>query len=180
MFNPRIAWSNRIAWEFDIFGDFACDLVVGEWEEANTASLNSRMLRSESIFSKQGKKATREWGRRFDHGYSQVIDWAHKLDGRSMSADFLARFGRHEINYEAALVIGREKHLDEGEKQRLSWRSDKVVVNNKKVTCVTFDGLISQLSSRLRAFFAVEAAAGAAALAKTAESTGTSPTPSEP
>src|SRR5262245_41387722 len=33
MFNPwRIARADRIAWEFDIFGDFTCDLAVGEWD----------------------------------------------------------------------------------------------------------------------------------------------------
>ena len=30
-FNSRISWTDRIAEEFDIFGDFACDLIVGEW-----------------------------------------------------------------------------------------------------------------------------------------------------
>ena len=97
-FNPRIGLVNRIAWEFDIFGDFACDLVVGEWERGEYCFVEFEDARHDSIFEKQGKKATREWARRFNHGYSQIIDWAHKLDGRSPSADFLARFGRYEIN----------------------------------------------------------------------------------
>jgi hypothetical protein len=165
MFNPRIAWANRIAWEFDIFGDFACDLVVGEWERGEYCFVEFEDARSDSIFEKQGKKATREWGRRFDHGYSQIIDWAHKLDGRTPSADVLARFGRYEVNYETAFVIGRDRHLDDGEKQRLAWRSDKVAVNNKKVTCVTFDGLLSLFAVRLGTLLAVETAALAKAKA---------------
>jgi hypothetical protein len=156
MFNPRIGWADRIAWEFDIFGDFACDLVVGEWTRGTYCFVEFEDARRDSIFERQGKKATREWGRRFDHGYSQIIDWIHKLDGRSASTDLLARFGRYEINYEAVLVIGRDQHLDEGEKQRLSWRTDKLAVNSKKVFCMTFDELLSQFSARLGALSAME------------------------
>jgi hypothetical protein len=159
MFNPRIAWADRIGWEFDIFGDFASDLIVGEWDRAEYCLVEFEDARRNSIFEKAGTKVTREWGKRFDHGYSQIIDWAHKLDDRSASADFLARFGQREIRFEAVLVIGRSGHLDAAEKQRLSWRTDKVVVNAKKVACMTFDDLLDQFMVRLRILAAVEAAA---------------------
>jgi hypothetical protein len=137
----------------------------GEWGRGEYCFIEFEDARAESVFEKQGTKATREWARRFDHGYSQIIDWAHKLDGRAFSVDCLARFGRPEINYETAFVIGRDGHLDEGEKHRLSWRSDKVAVKNKKVTCLTFDGLLSQFSVRLSMLSKVEATAAAAAAA---------------
>jgi hypothetical protein len=116
----------------------------------------------DSVFQQQGTKATREWGRRFDHGYSQIIDWAHKLDGRSPSTDLLARFGHHEISFETVLVIGRDKHLDPGEKQRLNWRNDNVAVNTKTFFCMTFDELLSQFTVRLAALAAVETSVAAA------------------
>jgi hypothetical protein len=75
----------------------------------------------------------------------------------------LARFGRHEIHFEAVLVIGRDTHLDAGEKQRLSWRNDNVAVNTKKIFCMTFDELLSQFTVRLAALAAVEASVVAAA-----------------
>jgi hypothetical protein len=159
MFNPRIAWADRIAWEFDVFGDFACDLAVGEWDRGAYCLVEFEDARRDSIFERQGQKATREWGRRFDHGCSQILDWAHKLADLSASADFLARFGRREISYEAVLVIGRDRHLDAGEKQRLAWRTDSVTVNAKKVICMTFDELLNQLSVRLSTLAAVAAAA---------------------
>jgi hypothetical protein len=169
-FNSRIAWADRIGWEFDIFGDFACDLVVGEWGRGEYCFVEFEDASGDSVFERRGKKATREWGRRFDHGYSQIIDWAHKLDDRSASADFLARFGVREIKFEAVLVIGRDKHLDPGEQHRLSWRTDKVLVNTKKVVCMTFDQLFSQFAVRLDILTAVDAAAKAA--------TGPPPSPS--
>jgi hypothetical protein len=163
MFNPQISWVDRLAWEFDIFGDFVCDLVVGEKERAAYCLIEFEDATNNSVFQKQGEKATREWGRRFDHGYSQAIDWAHKLDDLKRSNSVLARFDRHEITYEMVLVVGRDKHLDAGERQRLTWRSDNVLVGSKKVLCMTFDGLLSRLKVRLRGL--TEVARAAATLA---------------
>jgi hypothetical protein len=160
MYNARIAWADRIAYEFDIFGDFACDLLVGEWETGSYCFIEFEDASATSIFEKQGKKATRGWARRFDQGCSQIIDWLHKLDDRS-GYDFLSRFGRHTISYETVLVIGRDQHLDDGEKLRLEWRSASVVVNSKRVHCVTFDQLLSQLSTRLRALEAIASSTAA-------------------
>ena len=149
MFNTRIAWADRIAYEFDVFGDFACDLVVGEWGTGSYCFVEFEDASLNSVFDRQGKKATRDWSRRFDHGCSQIVDWLHKLNDLSGGHDFVTRFGRPLINYETVLVIGRDQHLDEGERQRLEWRSNNVVVNSKRIHCLTFDQLLSQLSTRL-------------------------------
>ncbi|MCI0460977.1 MAG: DUF4263 domain-containing protein [Gemmataceae bacterium] len=156
MFNQRIAWADRIAWEFDIFGDFACDLAIGEKDRGAYCLVEFEDAASNSVFQRQGEKATREWGKKFDHGYSQIIDWAHKLNDLKLTNTVFARFDRHEISYELVLVIGRDKHLDGGEKQRLNWRSENVLVDSKKVICMTFDELLSQLTVRLQALAAVE------------------------
>jgi hypothetical protein len=62
MFNARIAWADRIAWEFDIFGDFACDLAVGESARGAYCLVEFEDARRESVFQQQGAKATRAWG----------------------------------------------------------------------------------------------------------------------
>ncbi len=136
--------------------------MVGEWGRGEYCFVEFEDASPESVFEQRGKKATREWGRRFDHGYSQVIDWAYKLDDRSASADFLDRFGVREIKFEAVLVIGRDGHMDVGERHRLGWRAEKVSVNNKKVTCMTFDELLSQFEVRLSILKKVNVAAKAA------------------
>jgi hypothetical protein len=159
MFHPRIAWADRICSEFDVYGDFRCDLAVGEWGRAAYCFIEFEDARKDSIFEKRRTRATREWGKRFDHGYSQIIDWCHKLDGLTPGADLLARFGHYEITFEAILVIGREAHLDPGEKQRLGWRRDKVTVNTKKVICLTFDDLLGQFETRLATLTAAAEAA---------------------
>lgn len=149
MFNAQIAWADRIAFEFDVFGDFACDLVVGQWAKGAYCLIEFEDATRTSVFEKSGKKATREWSRRFDHGFSQIVDWCHKLHGLDRSPDFVARFGRHTINFETVLVVGRDQHLGPGERERLEWRANHVTVNSKKVTCLTFDQLHTQLAARL-------------------------------
>jgi hypothetical protein len=163
MFNPRIGWADRIAYEFDVFGDFACDLAVGEWSNGSYCFIEFEDAQKDSIFKKRGEKATREWAPRFDRGFSQIIDWCHKLHDRTNSADFVSRFGQHSINFEAVLVIGRDQHIDAGERLRLDWRSNFVMVNSKKVHCMTFDQLLSQLSTRLSVLATVAPLAAAPA-----------------
>jgi hypothetical protein len=152
MFNPRIGVVDRIAYEFDLFGDFACDLAAGEWSTGQYCLVEFEDAAATSVFVKKGEKATREWSARFDHGFSQIVDWCFKLQDRVGSNDMLARFGKHTINYEAVLVIGRDIHLDSGELARLEWRTSHVTVNSKKVTCLTFDQLLNQLTTRLAWF----------------------------
>ena len=52
-----------------------------------------------SLFVKHGDKSTREWSPRFDHGYSQVVDWFHKLQDMTHTATMEARFGKRAIDY---------------------------------------------------------------------------------
>ncbi len=181
IFNPRIAWVDRIAWEFDIFGDFACDLAIGEKERGAYCLIEFEDAVSNSVFQKQGDKATREWGKRFDHGYSQAIDWAHKLDDMKQTNAILARFNRPEISYEMVLVVGRDIHLDASEKQRLNWRSENVLVATRKVICLTFDDLLSQMKVRLKGLTDVaRAAAEAARLAASRKAPDPAPTDAPP
>ncbi len=46
------------------------------------------------------------------------------------------------------LVVGRSTGLEESERNRLAWRTEKVLVNSIPVYCLTFDDLFSQLRTR--------------------------------
>jgi hypothetical protein len=52
-----------------------------------------------------------------------------------------------QINRRPVVVIGSEKHImNQGLKDRMNWRTDQIVVANKKVNWITFDKLYEDLS----------------------------------
>jgi hypothetical protein len=152
------AWNitryDLVAFQYQLFGDFSCDLVVGdsvhkaygfiEWEDATATS----------VFKRQGEKATPEWAARFEHGFGQIVDWFGKLDDMSRTDEFEARFGSRHVQYFGLLVAGRDQWLAHPrERKRWEWRSQKVLVNSLPVRCVTYDQLYGFLSDKLNAFY---------------------------
>src|SRR4051794_31821020 len=66
---PDIGPANRLAYEFQIFGDYAADIVIGNFERKTYCAIELEDARPNSVFHKLEGKATREWGRRFEHGF---------------------------------------------------------------------------------------------------------------
>ena len=58
-------------------------------------------------------------------------------------------FGKHDIEYEGVLVIGRDHYLDVKERDRLNWRRAHLILDSKKIHCVTFDELLQRILDRL-------------------------------
>jgi len=147
--NPNIVAFDRVAWEYDLFGDFSCDLAVGDSVTKAYCFLEFEDAGPRSLFVQQGQKATREWSPRFDHGCSQVIDWFYKLDDRRNSDEYEARFGKRSVDFSGVLVAGRSQDLRPDEALRLEWRRQHVVVHSKRIVCITFDELLADLLHRL-------------------------------
>src|SRR5262249_38316873 len=120
-YNPESVRFDRLGYEYSLFGDFTCDIAVGDSLTRAYCFSELEDARPASLFVKQGKKATREWSARFDHGFSQIIDWFYKIDDMRKSDDFAARFGARSISCNAILVVGRNHHLQAGERERLEW-----------------------------------------------------------
>jgi hypothetical protein len=139
---------DRIAFEFDLFGMFRCDLVIGDSARGTFLFIEFEDGRLDSIFKASGGRATRQWSDRFEHGYSQVIDWFWRL--RTASApDLQAQFGCVPSSYAGMLLIGRDKGLaDETESARLDWRRNHVLVESRKVLCRTFDEMAADIEDR--------------------------------
>jgi hypothetical protein len=140
---------DRIAFEYPLFGDFTCDLVVGDSARSAFCFVEFEDAGPQTLFVRRGKKTTREWSPRFDHGYSQLIDWFHKLDDMEKSSDYSSRFGAATIRHSGVLIVGRDQYLIPGERERLVWRSDHVIVASRAIQCTTFDGLAEVLQARL-------------------------------
>src|SRR5262249_12745686 len=102
-----------------------------------------------SVFKKKAGKATPDWGDRFEHGYSQIVDWFYKLEGMRPTPDYEARFGSRDFRRQGLLVIGRKAHLGLHERGRLAWRSDGMLLHGARIDCVTFDRLLADMNARL-------------------------------
>jgi hypothetical protein len=151
-YNPRINSFDRIASEFDLFGDYSCDLVVGDSKTHNYCFVEFEDASPTSVFTKKKGKATPEWSPRFDHGFSQILDWFRKLEGQQRTPDFKDKFDSDVIQYVGLLVIGRRHYLDDAQYARLRWRSEQVQVGARQVNCITFDELYQTLSLKVSIF----------------------------
>jgi hypothetical protein len=64
---------DRIAFEFDIFGDYKADLGIGNSQNHEYCFVEFEDATETSIIQKS-TKAMPDWSRRFEHGFSQIID----------------------------------------------------------------------------------------------------------
>ena len=149
-YNFNLISADRIAFEFDIFGDHKADLAVGDSQNHQYCFVEFEDGSETSIFKKTAK-ATPDWSPRFEHGFSQIIDWILWLDNQRGTAPYTSRFGVSPIQFVVVLVIGRDRFLEKPlHRERLVWRSEQVVVASRKVNCITYDQLYRNLSARLK------------------------------
>lgn len=145
---PEIIVPDQSAYEFPIFGDFASDLIVLDSGNKSMLLIEFEDAKENSIFKKNGNKATLEWSQRIEHGLSQIIDWLWKLSDMEKTTDFEIKFGR-DVKYQALLIIGRDSFIPIGEKIRLNWRFQKTVVNSVHIQCLTYDQLYEMVKRKL-------------------------------
>jgi hypothetical protein len=144
-YHPTVFHADRLAWEYDLFGDFACDLAVGDSLSKSYTFVEFEDASASALFVRHGRKATREWSPGFLRGFAQLVDWFHKLDDRRHSEEFEARFGKRSISFSGLLVIGRAQQMDAGERLRFEWWRENVVVHSHRIHCITYDELATNL-----------------------------------
>jgi hypothetical protein len=148
-FVPDIGLANHLAFEFPVHGDFVADIVVGNKERHAYCLIELEDASHDSVFTAVKGKATREWSRRLEHGFGQLVDWFHALDDQKNTQRFAKDFGYGHIRLSGMIILGRSDALTEDERNRPKWRSDKILVNSNSIRCFTFDDLYRDLSWRL-------------------------------
>jgi hypothetical protein len=138
------------AFEYPFYGDFAADLVVGDKSGRRFCVIEFEAGRTDSIFKIPKGKSTTEWSQRFEHGFSQIVDWFALLDDLKKTDRFKKDFGHDHIRFSAMLIIGRDAGVTGYDRTRLEWRTEKVRVDSHPVECVTFDGLYEHMDRHLR------------------------------
>jgi hypothetical protein len=139
---------DRIKHEFMVFNDFRADLVVGDSVNRTYCFIEFEDATRNSIFV-ESSRSTSDWSSRFEHGFSQIVDWFWKLDDFRNTAQSRAIFDSDSINFYGMLIIGRESFLSPIDKNRLRWRLNKVLIDSQKIICITFDQLARDLKDRL-------------------------------
>lgn len=147
-----ISWLGNVlpesyAHEFSLWGKFQSDLVVGSTSKHHFFFVEFEDATKDSIFKKVSQKSTSEFSSRFEHGYSQIVDWFYILNDLSKTRQYETAFGHHSIKYDGILIVGRSHFLNEkyDETQRLSWRMNHTIINSKRVLCYTYDELCQSL-----------------------------------
>jgi hypothetical protein len=111
---PQLVHYDYMAREYDLFGDFVCDFVIGSQQQAIYYVVEFEDARS--VFKKKPGKQTSEWSPRFEQGFFQLVDWFHQLDDMKPTRNFRDKFGDNPEFY-GLLVIGRNQFLTESEKK---------------------------------------------------------------
>ena len=133
------------------FGDFIADFVIANKTEKKVCLIEFEDAKEESIFAKKtrsGRTVTYEWSPRFDHGYSQILDWKYHAveEKESVKKDF----DQKPKEIEFALFIGWSKYLKRSNLQeRFDFRKNKVTIESKAFCCMCFDSLIEELQEKL-------------------------------
>ena len=125
---------------------------MGNSEERTFCFVELKTQERTAFLVRSGEKATREWSRRFEHGFSQLVDWFYLLDDMKNTQRRFQDFGYGHTRIDGLLVIGRSASISEDEHDRLRWRSDRVVVNSHKIVCLTYDDLYHALRRRIELF----------------------------
>lgn len=145
---PSFVPATELAFQFPLFGDFTADLVLGNKDAGEFCLVEFEDGTADSLFKKQPKRGEPEWSARFEHGFSQLVDWFYRLSDVAGTDAFRKAFGHGHVRFSALLVIGRDAGLDDAKRIRLRWRTEKVLIDSHAVNCVTFDELAATLRTR--------------------------------
>jgi len=149
-FGSVIELPDRFAFELDLFGDFTCDLASGDSTKNAYILVEFENALSNSIFLRLAKgKTMKRWSRDFEHGFSQLVDWAWRLSGEGPSDAFNRIFGARHASIRLLLIAGRENGLSSNDLTRLEWRAENISLGAFRMLCLTFDGVLNSLRRRL-------------------------------
>ncbi|MBS9994654.1 MULTISPECIES: Shedu immune nuclease family protein [Vibrio harveyi group] len=141
--------------ELPIIGKFRADFVVADKSQSSFAFIEFENAKENSIFNKvlNRKTSVYPWSARFEHGYSQVIDWYLHLAANDNSVNMQSEFGSFSIRYYGALIIGRDSYLAKSDcRERFARRVDKTLVDSKHISCYTFDELYEAMEEQYDIF----------------------------
>jgi len=151
LMNSAVAMTDLVASELDLFGDFVCDAAAGDSSLKAYTLIEFEDATEFSVLSKlQGGKTVKRWSPRFEHGFSQLIDWAWRLSNENTSHAYRRIFEHNDATIHFLLIAGRDSDLNDDDLARLRWRANNIHLGAFRMTCLTFDGVLSTLRRRFQ------------------------------
>jgi len=149
---PRLRQANCYASEFDIWGDFKADMIVGDRVTHQYLLIEFEDGKPDSIFKTNGQKQTPDWSKRFEGAHSQLLDWLWKIEDMRGSRDFVHTFGSSRAKFTGIIITGKGMNLQPQELDRLDWRTSKTIVESTHLMCVSFDELLDNFRHYLKVY----------------------------
>ncbi len=139
---------DRWAPEVNLMAKHVCDLVIGDSRRCAYTLIEFEDASPESIY--ESVPVTPYFTKRFNHGYSQIVDWLCLLDGTQNTPEFRDYWGQATPpQFVGVLVIGRSPLPTLEGSRRMEWRSVKVKVNSYPLLCLTYDDIITRLIDKI-------------------------------
>ena len=150
--NAYLHMPDRLAQEVTLFGGFRCDLIVGDSRSEQFTLVEIEDATRTSVFEATRGRAFPRWSGRFEKGFSQLVDWAWRLDHErapSVTLESVLGCGNPKLHH--LLVIGRQHWLDAASEARLEWRRMHIGIANQRATIWTYDTFREFVRRRIEA-----------------------------
>lgn len=145
---PGLERADKIAKQFELFGDFKTDISFGNEAARKFCFIELEDMSPDSVFTNTGRYHP-VWSQRFLTGLSQLMDWEWKLDSIKKTSDMQVKFGADEIDFFSVLIIGHSSHFGRSETLRLNWLMNKFLFRNSRFFIYTYDQLAIDIEKKL-------------------------------
>lgn len=150
--NNALGAPDMLALERPLFGSFPCDVATGSSTSRQFTLVELEDAREDSVFEPVRGRAYPRWSRRFERGFSQLIDWAWRIDReRQPSPTLDPVFGTPDPKIHYLLVIGRDQWFGGAGRARLDWRGLHNGISGQRTTIWTYDEMFAFIDDRLKA-----------------------------
>jgi hypothetical protein len=136
--------------EHNLLG-FRCDIAIGDSTTGQFTLVELEDAAADSIFRRPNRnRAYPQWSPRFEEGFSQLVDWALRIDQeRQPSVTLEPIFGTPDPKIHYLLVIGRDHWLDAAGSARLNWRRRHNGIQVQLTTIWTYDLFLDFVRRRI-------------------------------
>jgi hypothetical protein len=146
-----IAHPDRVSTELSLFGDFSCDAASGDSVSKAFLLVEFEDATERSVLGRAVPGKIKPWSPRFEHGASQLVDWAWRLSCENHDSHAFRRIFEMNDPYIHFLFIARrDADLNDDDQARIRWRANSMTLGAYRMSCLTFDGALSTLRRRLK------------------------------